>query len=81
MVVIDHSTISPTVTEALAASSADEGAVLLDAQISGGEERAINPVANRVVSRFFQNVEDQLSEVAESEDSSGSLRKRVTDLV
>lgn len=40
-VVIDMSTISPTVTEDLAASFAELGVTMLDAPISGGEEGAI----------------------------------------
>jgi carbon monoxide dehydrogenase subunit G len=38
-------------------------------------QRVINPVANRVVSRFFGNIEDQLTEVAEEE--SGGLGDRI----
>ena len=41
MTVIDMSTISPTVTEDLAADIADQDANMLDAPISGGEEGAI----------------------------------------
>jgi len=39
-------------------------------------QRVINPVADRVVSRFFSNIEDQLTEVAEEDESSG-LRSRI----
>jgi 3-hydroxyisobutyrate dehydrogenase-like beta-hydroxyacid dehydrogenase len=39
--VVDHSTISPTVTERVAERLADAGATLLDAPISGGEEGAV----------------------------------------
>lgn len=39
-------------------------------------QRVINPVADRVVSRFFGNIEEQLTEVAEEEESSG-LRNRI----
>ncbi len=39
-------------------------------------QRVINPVADRVVSRFFGNIEDQLTEVAEEDESSG-LRDRI----
>ncbi|MEM4782708.1 MAG: NAD(P)-dependent oxidoreductase, partial [Halalkalicoccus sp.] len=39
--VIDHSTISPTVTEGIAAELEEQGVELLDAPISGGEEGAI----------------------------------------
>jgi carbon monoxide dehydrogenase subunit G len=42
-------------------------------------QRVINPVANRVVNRFFSNVEDQLTEVAE-EESSG-LRSRIRNMI
>ena len=41
MTLIDHSTISPTVTEEIAAELADDGVDMLDAPISGGEEGAI----------------------------------------
>lgn len=41
MTVIDMSTISPTVTETLAADIAEQDANMLDAPISGGEEGAI----------------------------------------
>ncbi len=41
MVVIDHSTISPTVAERVAERVADVGATMLDAPISGGESGAI----------------------------------------
>ena len=39
-------------------------------------QRVINPVADRVVSRFFGNIEDQLTQVAE-EDASSGLRDRI----
>lgn len=42
-------------------------------------QRVINPVANRVVNRFFSQVEAQLSEV--SEGDSQSLRDRIRNLV
>ncbi len=41
MTVIDHSTISPTVTEELADRLSERGVDLLDAPISGGDEGAI----------------------------------------
>lgn len=41
MTVIDMSTISPTITETLAADIAEQDANMLDAPISGGEEGAI----------------------------------------
>ncbi|WP_227378258.1 NAD(P)-dependent oxidoreductase [Haladaptatus halobius] len=41
MTVIDMSTIAPTTTEELAADITDQGANMLDAPISGGEEGAI----------------------------------------
>ena len=41
MTLIDHSTISPTVTEEIAAEIEAEGVAMLDAPISGGEEGAI----------------------------------------
>ena len=42
MTVIDHSTISPTVSESVASRLATEGVTMLDAPISGGEEGAID---------------------------------------
>ena len=42
MTVIDHSTISPTVTEGIADRLADVGVDMLDAPISGGDEGAMN---------------------------------------
>lgn len=39
-------------------------------------QRVINPVADRVVSRFFGNIEEQLTEVAAEDESSG-LRDRI----
>jgi len=41
MTVIDHSTISPTVTESIADHLNDRGVAMLDAPISGGESGAI----------------------------------------
>jgi carbon monoxide dehydrogenase subunit G len=43
-------------------------------------QRVINPVANRVVGRFFGAVEDRLVEVAD-EENTGGIRKRVRDLL
>lgn len=43
-------------------------------------QRIINPVADRVVSRFFNNIEDQLTEVAEEEESSG-FRSRIRNML
>lgn len=41
-------------------------------------QRVMNPVANRVVNRFFQKVEDQLNEVS---DESSGLRDRIRNLM
>jgi aminopeptidase N len=41
-------------------------------------QRVINPVANRVVNRFFSQVESQLSGVGEDE---GGFRERIRDLI
>jgi carbon monoxide dehydrogenase subunit G len=43
-------------------------------------QRVINPIANRIVGRFFGAVEDRLVEVADEENTSG-IRKRVRDLL
>jgi carbon monoxide dehydrogenase subunit G len=42
-------------------------------------QRVMNPIANRVVSRFFGNVEDDLRDVADGD--SDSLRDRVRNLL
>ena len=42
-------------------------------------QRVINPVANRVVNRFFGNIEDQLRDV--DTDDSGGLRDRISDIL
>lgn len=44
-------------------------------------QRVISPVADRVVSRFFTNIESQLTNVAEHDDKSGGLRNRIRDLI
>ncbi len=41
MTLVDHSTISPTVTKTIAEQVADAGTTMLDAPISGGEEGAV----------------------------------------
>jgi hypothetical protein len=43
-------------------------------------QRVINPVADRVVGRFFTNIEEQLTEVAATDDS-GGFRDRIRDLI
>ncbi|SFS87961.1 CoxG family protein [Halostagnicola kamekurae] len=43
-------------------------------------QRVISPVANRVVNRFFSNVEDRLTEVADENDG-GGIRDRIQDLL
>ena len=43
-------------------------------------QRVISPVADRVVARFFESVEDQLTEVVEEESADG-LRDRVRNLL
>jgi len=47
-------------------------------KVAGMGQRVINPVANRVVGRFFGSVEDRLVEVAE--DESAGLRDRIRNL-
>lgn len=42
-------------------------------------QRVINPVANRVVNRFFKQVESQLSDVGDDDD--GGLRDRIRNLI
>ena len=43
-------------------------------------QRVISPVADRVVARFFESVEDRLTEVAKEENADG-LRDRVRNLL
>jgi carbon monoxide dehydrogenase subunit G len=43
-------------------------------------QRVINPVANRVIGRFFDRVEDQLRDVSTDTDSTGGLRNRLSGL-
>ncbi|MFH5797371.1 CoxG family protein [Haladaptatus sp. CMAA 1911] len=42
-------------------------------------QRVINPVANRVVSRFFGNIEEQLRDV--ETDDTGGLRNKIRDIL
>ncbi len=42
-------------------------------------QRVINPVANRVVNRFFGNIEDQLRDV--ETDDSGGLGDKIRDML
>ncbi|WP_318568309.1 SRPBCC domain-containing protein [Salinigranum marinum] len=42
-------------------------------------QRVVNPVANRVVNRFFKQIQGQLTEV--SAESSSGLRDRVRNLL
>lgn len=58
--VIDHSTISPTVTETVAERLADTGATLLDAPISGGEEGAIEGTLSIMVGGDEGALEEQM---------------------
>lgn len=48
-------------------------------KIAGMGQRVINPVANRVVNRFFKQIQTQLTEV--SAESSSGLRHRVRNLL
>ena len=69
MTVIDMSTISPTVTEELAADIEEQGAEMLDAPISGGEERAIDGTLSIMVGgdeRVFDAHEDLLAAMGET---------------
>ena len=56
-IVIDMSTISPTVTESLAEELAAEDVVLLDAPISGGEEGAIDGTLSIMVGGSAKTLE------------------------
>lgn len=41
-------------------------------------QRVLNPVANRVVNRFFSNIEDDLQGI--SDEESGGIRNRIKDM-
>ncbi len=63
MIVIDHSTISPSATRHLAAAFARRGAALLDAPVSGGESGAKNATLAIMVGgdrKAFDNAESLL---------------------
>jgi len=60
MTVVDHSTISPTVAQSVADRLADEGASMLDAPISGGEEGAIEGTLSVMVGGDGDTLDDQL---------------------
>jgi 3-hydroxyisobutyrate dehydrogenase-like beta-hydroxyacid dehydrogenase len=60
MTVIDHSTISPTVTEEIAAELEEEGVKLLDAPISGGEEGAIEGTLSIMVGGDEAALDEQM---------------------
>ena len=57
---VDHSTISPTVTETVAERLADAGATLLDAPISGGEEGAVEGTLSIMVGGDEDALEEQM---------------------
>jgi len=67
----------------------DDGSVDIDwhaeadvfGRIAQMGQRVINPVADRVVSRFFQNIESQLTAVADEADESGGLGDRIRDIL
>ncbi|WP_254536571.1 NAD(P)-dependent oxidoreductase [Halomarina litorea] len=58
MTVVDTSTISPTVTEELAAELNDRGVSMLDAPISGGEEGAIEGTLSIMVGGDAEVLDD-----------------------
>lgn len=69
--------------------TAQEGAVEIEwhaeadvfGRIAQMGQRVINPVADRLIGRFFQNIENQLTEVADSKTGSGGVRDRIRDLI
>ncbi|GAB6862913.1 NAD(P)-dependent oxidoreductase [Haloplanus litoreus] len=67
MTLIDHSTISPTVTEGIAAELDEQGVTMLDAPISGGEQGAIDGTLSIMVG----GDEDTLSEQMEVLEAMG----------
>lgn len=60
MTLIDHSTISPTVTKEIAAELEERGVTMLDAPISGGEEGAIEGSLSIMVGGDEEAVEEQM---------------------
>jgi 2-hydroxy-3-oxopropionate reductase len=60
MTVVDHSTISPTVTESIATELDDLGVSMLDAPISGGEEGAIEGTLSIMVGGDERVLEEQM---------------------
>jgi 2-hydroxy-3-oxopropionate reductase len=60
MTVVDHSTISPTVTESIATELDDLGVSMLDAPISGGEEGAIEGTLSIMVGGDERVLDEQM---------------------
>lgn len=60
MALIDHSTISPTVTETIAGRLAEMDVALLDAPISGGEEGAIEGTLSIMVGGDEDALDEQM---------------------
>jgi 2-hydroxy-3-oxopropionate reductase len=61
MTVVDHSTISPTVTESIATELDDLGVSMLDAPISGGEEGAIEGTLSIMVGGDERVLDEQMN--------------------
>lgn len=60
MTLVDHSTISPTVTEGIAERLSDRGVAMLDAPISGGEKGAIEGTLSIMVGGEEEVLEEQM---------------------
>jgi 3-hydroxyisobutyrate dehydrogenase len=89
MIVVDHSTISPSATRALAELLAAKGATLLDAPISGGDVGAQNGTLSIMVGgqrHAFEQVEPLLRHMGTTitycgESGNGQLTKLVNQIL
>jgi 3-hydroxyisobutyrate dehydrogenase len=89
LVVVDHSTISPSATRRMAGILKDKGAMLLDAPISGGDVGARNATLSIMVGgeeRAFQQVQPYLAVMGKTithcgPSGSGQLTKLVNQIL
>jgi 3-hydroxyisobutyrate dehydrogenase len=89
LVVVDHSTISPTATREMSAELAKKGVVMLDAPVSGGDVGARNATLSIMVggpADVFANVESLLRVMGKTithcgESGAGQLTKLVNQIL